>query len=97
MDGHVGGSIHSTIHPGLSGAVVKCMMKDDGPVLDDNLHMGGVALSDQLLQYYSVHHKTARWYPDSVPVVSTKNAYSLHQEISKSHQVQTMSQWEFQK
>lgn len=67
-------SVCSTIHTAYAGETVQRHVKGrDGqwqtqrfpsptPVTEYNKHMGGVDLSDQLIQYYSVHHRTTRWY-----------------------------------
>ena len=60
--------------------------------------MGGVDLSDQLLQYYSTHRRTARWYRTlflHFVDIATTNAYILHCENSKTQQVQHMTHKDF--
>lgn len=86
----------STIHPAYAGETVNRRFKgpDGGwvnqavpcptPVTHYNKHMGGVDLSDQLIQYYSTHHKTMRWYWTLFyPFldISATNAYLLHREL----------------
>ena len=90
-------SMCSTIHQAFSGEAVKRKVKEgDGnwvvkdipcptPIIAYNKYMGGVDLSDQLLQYYSTHRKTARWYRTMFMHfvdMATTNAYILHSEIS---------------
>ena len=85
-------SLCSTIHPAVSGEVVKRRVKEkDGrwavnniscptPVIAYNRNMGGVDLSNQLLQYYSTHRRTARWYHTiflHLVDIATTNAYLL--------------------
>ncbi|XP_028254268.1 piggyBac transposable element-derived protein 4-like [Parambassis ranga] len=104
-------SICSTVHPAVSGEVIKRRVKDkDGcwavknipcptPVIAYNKHMGGVDRSDQLIQYYSTHRRTARWYRTlflHLVDIATTNAYILHCEISASKQVKHMSHKDFQ-
>ncbi|XP_028265305.1 forkhead box protein J1-A-like [Parambassis ranga] len=60
--------------------------------------MGGVDLSDQLIQYYSTHRKTARWYKTillHLLDIATTNAYILHREMSSVKEVQPMTQKDF--
>lgn len=63
----------STVHEAFTGQTVKRRVKEAGvwsikavpvssAVLDSNRFMGGVDLSDALIKYYSVHHKTIKWY-----------------------------------
>ncbi|KAF7664197.1 hypothetical protein LDENG_00185300 [Lucifuga dentata] len=63
-----------------------------------NKYMGGVDLSDQLLQYYTCKHKTLRWYCTLffhfLDIAST-NAYILHQELCKVKGQIPMSHKEF--
>ncbi|XP_068189829.1 piggyBac transposable element-derived protein 4 [Antennarius striatus] len=104
-------SVCSNIQPAVSGEVVRRRVKDkDGswsvkdipcpsPVIAYNKYMGVVDRSDQLLQYYSTHHKTARWYRTvflHMLDIATTNAYLLHCDISKSHQLKPLTHKNFQ-
>uniref|UniRef100_A0A8C6SX46 PiggyBac transposable element-derived protein domain-containing protein n=1 Tax=Neogobius melanostomus TaxID=47308 RepID=A0A8C6SX46_9GOBI len=72
-----------TIHPAFSGdTVTRCVKTNPGgwgtrpipcptPIIHYNKHMGGVDLSDQLVQYYIAHRKST-------------HAYLLHLEIYAS-------------
>ncbi|CAL9708675.1 unnamed protein product [Knipowitschia caucasica] len=89
-------SICSTIHPAYEGATARRRFKgNDGkwvtrdvpcpqPIVEYNKHMGGVDLSDQLIQYYTIRHSTKRWYRTLffhfMDIVAT-NAYILHKEL----------------
>ncbi|XP_041836536.1 piggyBac transposable element-derived protein 3-like [Melanotaenia boesemani] len=99
-----------TIHPAFTGEVFKrrvkekegsCVVKNIScptPIIAYNKNMGGVDLSNQLLQYYSTHHKTACWYCTLllhlVDIAST-NAYILHYILLAS-QTKPMSHKDFQ-
>ncbi|CAN9511206.1 unnamed protein product [Ophioblennius macclurei] len=68
------------------------------PVLAYNKHMGGVDLSDQLIQYYTVHRKAGKWYRTvflHLVDIATTNAYILHKELSTAHQVQALTHKDF--
>lgn len=103
-------SVCSTIHPAFSGEMVQRRVKDeDGrwtvrevpcptPIMAYNKHMGGVDLSDQLIQYYSTHRKTARWYRTIIMHfldIASTNAFILHREISMAKKVQPMTHKDF--
>ncbi|KAM3860425.1 piggyBac transposable element-derived protein 4-like [Diretmus argenteus] len=103
-------SVSSTIHPAFSGEAVRRRIKDgDGswsvkdipcptPIIAYNKHMGGVDLSDQLIQYYSTHRRSARWYRTMFlhfVDIATTNAYILHCELRNTQQVQHMTHKNF--
>ena len=70
------------------------------PVIAYNRNMGGVDLSDQVLQYYSTHRRTVRWYHTiflHLVDIATTNAYLLYCDISASNKVRPMSHKDFQK
>ncbi|XP_062325519.1 piggyBac transposable element-derived protein 4-like [Osmerus eperlanus] len=103
-------SVCSTIHPAFSGEAVKRKVKEGPghwvvkdipcptPIMAYNKHMGGVDLSDQLIQYYSAHRRTAYWYRTLfvhfVDMAAT-NAYILHCDISTTQQVTPMTHKNF--
>ena len=103
-------SVCSTIHPAFSGDTVQRRVKDGAgrwavrdvpcptPIKAYNKHMGGVDLSDQLIQYYSTHRKTARWYRTVLLHfldIATTNAFILHREMSSAKKVQPMAHKDF--
>ncbi|XP_039659942.1 piggyBac transposable element-derived protein 4-like [Perca fluviatilis] len=103
-------SICSTIHPAFSGNTVKRRVKTRGgdwttkcfpcptPIRDYNKHMGGVDMSDQLIQYYSVHHKSMRWYRTlffHFLDIAATNSYLLHKELCREKQEEPMSHRDF--
>lgn len=103
-------SVCSTIHTAFSGNTVQRRVKtQDGgwttksipcptPVTEYNKNMGGVDLSDQLIQYYSVHHKTMKWYRTlffHFLDIAATNSYLLHKDICAEKQQQPMSHRDF--
>ncbi|KAM3875240.1 piggyBac transposable element-derived protein 4-like [Diretmus argenteus] len=105
-------SVCSTIHPAVTvgDTVERRVRGEDGswrmdkipcptPILAYNKNMGGVDLSDQLLQYYTTHRRSDRWYRTMFfhfVDIATTNAYIMHRDITDTHQAQHKSHKDFQ-
>ncbi|XP_030644477.1 uncharacterized protein LOC115824894 [Chanos chanos] len=89
-------SVCSTIHTAYTGDTVQRRLKSrqgvwstesfpcPSPVVEYNKLMGGVDLSDQLIQYYTTQHKTLKWYRKlflHFLDIAATNAYILHKEL----------------
>ncbi|XP_048866623.1 piggyBac transposable element-derived protein 3-like [Brienomyrus brachyistius] len=103
-------SVCSTIHSAYKGDEVQRRVKSRGgtwttktfpcpsPVVEYNSHMGGVDLSDKLIQYYSAQHKNMKWYRKlflHFLDIAATNAYILHKELSASVRQKPMSHKDF--
>ena len=90
-------SVCSTIHQAFNGDTVtrNVYAKETGKwqkenimaprfVVEYNKYMGGEDLSDQLIQYYSVHKRSNRWYRTLLYHfidIAPTNSYILHKEM----------------
>ncbi|XP_049899075.1 piggyBac transposable element-derived protein 4-like [Epinephelus moara] len=99
-------SVCSTVHEAFSRSTVHRRMKTKNgnwttksipcptPVMEYNKHVGGVDLSDQLIQSYSVHHKSAHWYRTlffHFLDIAATNSFLLHKELCGEKQEEPMT------
>uniref|UniRef100_W5N8P6 Si:dkey-19f4.2 n=1 Tax=Lepisosteus oculatus TaxID=7918 RepID=W5N8P6_LEPOC len=100
----------STIHKAYSGETVqRKVKKPDGSsqvqaipipdtVKDYSRHMGGVGLSDALIQYYILAHKTRKWYKKlffHFIDIAVVNSFLLHKELAESQSFQALTHKKF--
>ncbi|KAL1005040.1 hypothetical protein UPYG_G00053750 [Umbra pygmaea] len=99
----------SSVHAAFSGKTVNRKVKKGGvwqtktvpipdAVADYNQNMGGVALSDALIGYYSVHHKTTKWYKTfffHFIDIAVVNSFLLHKELHKNNPTMSYTQKKF--
>ncbi|XP_031435713.1 piggyBac transposable element-derived protein 4-like isoform X1 [Clupea harengus] len=99
-------SVCSTIHAVYTGDAAKRRVKSrqgvcssqsfpcPSPVVEYNKFMGGVYLSDQLIQYYTAQHTTVKWYRKlflHFLDIAATNAYLLHKELMQNMQKNSMT------
>ncbi|XP_052446701.1 piggyBac transposable element-derived protein 4-like [Carassius gibelio] len=100
----------STFHKAFNGDSIKRNVKGTdgvwaiqdfpvpGAVLDYNKHMGGVDLSDALISFYTVLHKTRRWYRSffyHFVDIAVVNSFILHQQMAKMNNQKPLTQKAF--
>ncbi len=103
-------TVASNYHQAYSGfKASRRMRNDDGvvqrkdvPILDSvkdyNANMGGVDLSDALIGYYSVLHKTMKWYKKifyHMVDIAVVNGFILHKQLTEARGETPMTQKKF--
>lgn len=103
-------SMCSTIHKAYDGATISrrirnpkneweiCQIPIPAAAKDYNKYMGGVDLSDALIGYYNVLHKTKKWYKTfffHFVDIAVVNSFILHQQLSKSLNKSALTQKDF--
>ncbi|XP_060784757.1 piggyBac transposable element-derived protein 4-like [Neoarius graeffei] len=100
----------STIHKANSSDFVRRRVRNpDGtwtkksfpvpePVKEYNKYMGGVDLSDALIKYFSVDHKTSRWYMKlflHFIDIAVVNSFIIYKEMAEVKKQKPLSQKKF--
>ncbi|XP_051500241.1 uncharacterized protein LOC127409604 isoform X1 [Myxocyprinus asiaticus] len=100
----------STMHKAYVGDTISRNVRGDGGVCserqipippavkDYNKYMGDLDLSDALIEYYSVIHKTKQWYKSfffHFLEIAVENSYILHQQMAKAQKETPLSQKAF--